>query len=133
MPYLNFKTSTKLSDEQKRDVVDILMENTTTVLGKKAEVTSISIENIDNKDWFINSSSLENRNEQTFYLNIKITEGTNTKNQKALYIKNIFEQLTSIFENISEASYIIIDDIGADSWGFSGKTQEYRYINSINL
>ena len=133
MPYLNFKTSTKLSDEQKKDIVDILMENTTTVLGKKAEVTAISIESIDNKDWFINSNSLEFLNEQTFYLNIKITDGTNTKNQKALYIKNVFEQLSKVFENISEASYIVIDDVNADSWGFSGKTQEYRYIDSINL
>lgn len=133
MPYLNFKTSMKLNESKKKEIVGILMENTTKVLGKKANVTAINFESLDSKDWFINSQSLENRKEQTFYLNIKITDGTNTKNQKSLYIKNIFEQLSNVFENISEASYIVIDDVNADSWGFSGKTQEYRYINSINL
>ena len=97
MPYLNFKTSMKLNESKKKEIVGILMENTTKVLGKKANVTAINFESLDSKDWFINSQSLENRKEQTFYLNIKITDGTNTKNQKSLYIKNIFEQLSNVF------------------------------------
>ena len=29
---------------------------------------------------------------------------------------------------LAAASYIVIDDVRADAWGFEGQTQEQRYI-----
>ena len=44
-----------------------------------------------------------------------------------------FSDLDAIFGPITPASYIVIHDVRADSWGFQGKTQEYRFIQSQSL
>jgi len=132
MPYLNLKTTARKKEETTQSIVDILLSNTTDILGKKEDVTAINIEYLNADTWFIGKNSLKDSSKTTFYLDIKITEGTNTKAQKALYIKNVFSKLEELFENISKESYIVIDDVKGDSWGFDGKTQEYRYIQSLS-
>ncbi len=29
---------------------------------------------------------------------------------------------------LNPASYIVVQDVRADAWGYAGETQEYRYI-----
>lgn len=31
---------------------------------------------------------------------------------------------------LATTSYIVIQDVASDSWGFGGKTQEWRYITN---
>lgn len=123
MPYINVKTNVKQSDELRKKIVDIILENTTNILNKKPEVTSVLVEFVPFDTWNINKDNLK-----TFNVDIKITKGTNTKNQKAQYIKETYLNLKEILGDITPASYIIIDEIEGDSWGFEGLTQEYRYI-----
>lgn len=123
MPYINVKTNAKQSDELKEKIVNIILENTTNILNKKPEVTSVLVEFVPFDTWNINKDNLK-----TFNVDIKITKGTNTKNQKAQYIKETYLNLKEILGDITPASYIIIDEIEGDSWGFEGLTQEYRYI-----
>jgi 4-oxalocrotonate tautomerase len=125
MPYINVKLNTKESDELRKKIVDIVLENTTNILNKKAEVTSVLVEFFSQKSW-----SIGGKNSTTFNLDIKITKGTNTKEQKANYIKKCYEDFNELLKEINSASYIIIDEVEADSWGFEGLTQEYRYIKS---
>lgn len=125
MPYINVKTNVKQSDELRKKIVDFILENTTNILNKKPEVTSVLVEFVPFDTWNINKDNLK-----TFNVDIKITKGTNTKNQKAQYIKETYLNLKEILGDITPASYIIIDEIEADSWGFEGLTQEYRYIKS---
>mgnify|MGYP000203371006 FL=1 len=123
MPYINVKTNVKQNDELRERIVDIILENTTNILNKKPEVTSVLVEFVPFDTWNINKDNLK-----TFNVDIKITKGTNTKNQKAEYIKETYLNLKEILGDITPASYIIIDEIEGDSWGFEGLTQEYRYI-----
>lgn len=125
MPYINVKLNTKESDELREKIVDIVLENTTNILNKKADVTSVLVEFVSQKSW-----SIGGKNSTTFYLDIKITKGTNTKEQKANYIKKTYKDFYGLLGEITPASYIVIDEIEADSWGFEGLTQEYRYIKS---
>lgn len=64
----------------------------------------------------------------TFYLDIKITEGTNTKNEKADYIAKVFAEFESLLGPLNPASYIVLHEVRADAWGYQGRTQEFRYI-----
>ena len=125
MPYINVKLNVKESDELKEKIVDIVLENTTNILNKKKEVTSVLVEFVSQKSW-----SIGGKNSTTFYLDIKITKGTNTKEQKANYIKRCYEDFQGLLGEVNPASYIVIDEVEADSWGFEGLTQEYRYIKS---
>ena len=125
MPYINVKLNVKESDEVREKIADIVLENTTTILNKKADVTSVLVEFMPQNTW-----SVGGKNCVTFYLDIKITKGTNTKEQKANYIKRCYEDFNELLEEINPASYIVIDEVEADSWGFEGLTQEHRYIKS---
>ena len=125
MPYINVKLNVKESDELREKIADIVLENTTTILNKKADVTSVLVEFMPQNNWSIGGKTCV-----TFYLDIKITKGTNTKEQKANYIKKCYEDFNELLEEINPASYIVIDEVEADSWGFEGLTQEYRYIQS---
>ena len=125
MPYINVKLNVKESDEVREKIADIVLENTTTILNKKADVTSVLVEFMPQNSW-----SVGGKNYVTFYLDIKITKGTNTKEQKANYIKRCYEDFNELLEEINPASYIVIDEVDGDSWGFEGLTQEYRYIQS---
>ena len=125
MPYINVKLNAKESDEVREKIVAIVLKNTTNILNKKAEVSSVLVEFVSQKSWSIGGKTCV-----TFYLNIKITKGTNTKEQKANYIKRCYEDFNELLEEINPASYIVIDEVEADSWGFEGLTQEYRYIQS---
>lgn len=133
MPYLNVRVSLKESPELADKLVAILMAHTNTVLGKKPEVTSIDIEFVSPEKWFVGGTRVSERNAVTFYLDIKITEGTNTKAEKAKYVKEVFKDIESAIGPITPASYIVIHDVGADSWGFQGSTQEFRFIQAQSL
>ena len=123
MPYINVKLNVKESDELREKIVHIVLENTTNILNKRKEVTSVLVEFVSQKNW-----SVGGKNSTTFYLDIKITKGTNTKEQKANYIKKCYKDFQELLGEITPASYIVIDEIDGDSWGFEGLTQEYRYI-----
>jgi 4-oxalocrotonate tautomerase len=64
-----------------------------------------------------------------FFLEVKVTAGTNIKNEKARYIAAVFEALQSLLGNLHPACYIVIHEVPADAWGYQGQTQEARYIH----
>ena len=133
MPYLNARICAPQSAETTNKVASFLTELTAEVLGKKRELTSVAIEYVPANQWFIAGSSLSSQGLATFYLDIKVTEGTNTKNEKASYIKKIFAEFESVLGSLNPASYVVIHEVRADSWGYEGATQEFRYIKGKSL
>jgi 4-oxalocrotonate tautomerase len=63
-----------------------------------------------------------------FRLAIEVTEGTNTKDEKAEFVAQAFRLLGEAVGNVSPASYVMIHDLRGDAWGYGGQTQEYRYV-----
>jgi len=133
MPYLNIKVSIPESTESAEKIVAILMKHTSDILGKKPDVTSIEIDFIDPDKWFVGGVRVSEQKAVTFYLDIKITDGTNTKAEKANYVNKVFADLDALFGPITPASYIVIHAVRADAWGFKGRTQEFRFIQSQSL
>ena len=133
MPYLNVRIAAEESEEVATNVVSVLMKHTSEILGKKPQVTSIDINFVSPKLWFVGGKAISTSDEVTFYLDIKVTDGTNTKAEKANYVKSVFADFESVLGSITPASYIVIHDVRADSWGFEGKTQEYRFIQAQGL
>jgi 4-oxalocrotonate tautomerase len=125
MPFINIKTNIKKDEKVKEKIVKKVLANTSDILHKDPKVTSILVEFVPFDVW-----SIDTQNQNTFYLDIKITKGTNTKEEKAKYIKETYEGLKDILGDITTASYVLIDEVDASLWGFDGITQEYRYIQS---
>lgn len=127
MPILNVKVSAKKSPELTGQISDLLLELTTRILKKKREVTAIAIDYVDRDSWIVGGIPLSEQGKNSFYFDIKITDETNTKDEKAAYIREAFSGFARILGNLHEESYIYVQDVRAASYGYGGYTQEYRY------
>jgi 4-oxalocrotonate tautomerase len=127
MPILNVKVSATKSPELTRQIAAMLLDLTTRILGKKPEVTAIAIDFVDRDCWVVGGRLLSEQEKNSFYFDIKITDETNTKDEKALYIREAFAGFAHILGNLHEESYIHVEDVKAASYGYGGFTQEYRY------
>ncbi|MBT0960818.1 tautomerase family protein [Denitromonas iodatirespirans] len=133
MPYLHLRLAAEASDTLAERASAVLLEHTTALLGKKPEVTSVTVEFVDPRRWRIGGTRLADSGHSAFHLDVKITDGTNTKAQKAAYLRRVFDDLAALLPTLDPASYIVIDDVRADAWGFGGRTQEARFIDSQSL
>lgn len=127
MPILNIKVSARKSAELTRSISGILLDLTTRILNKKPEVTSIAIDYIDPDDWIVGGRSLSEQGKSSIYFDIKITDETNTKAEKAQYIREAFDAFSKLLGNLHEVSYIYVEDVRATAYGYGGLTQEYRF------
>jgi 4-oxalocrotonate tautomerase len=127
MPILNVKVSATKSPELTKKISELLLDLTTRILKKKREVTAIAIDFVDHDSWVVGGQLLSDQKKNSFYFDIKITDETNTKDEKALYIKEAFAGFAEILGNLHEESYIYVQDVKAASYGYGGYTQEYRY------
>lgn len=130
MPILNVKVSGKKSVETTKQIAELLIELTTRVLKKKRELIAIAIEYVEKDCWVVGGTLLSEQNKNSFYFDIKVTDETNTKDEKAQYIKEAFEGFERILGNLHEESYVYVADVRATAYGYGGKTQEYRYQNA---
>lgn len=127
MPILNVKVSVPKSRETIGQISELLLELTSRILKKKREVTAIVIEFADPDSWIVGGKSLSDHKKHSFYFDIKITDETNTKDEKAQYIREAFAGFGRLLGDVHEESYIYVQDVRAASYGYGGKTQEYRY------
>jgi 4-oxalocrotonate tautomerase len=126
MPILNVKVSAAKTTELTRQIADLLLELTTRILKKERRVTAIAIDFIDHDSWIVGGSLLSEQGKNSFYFDIKITDETNTRAEKAQYIQEAFDGFARILGNLHDESYIYVQDVRATSYGFGGLTQEYR-------
>jgi 4-oxalocrotonate tautomerase len=127
MPILNVKVSGEKSAEKVAVISDMLLELTSSVLGKKRNVTAITIQFVDADSWVIAGKPLTEHRKSSFYMDIKVTDETNTKDEKARYIAEVYAGFARILGELHEESYIYVEDVRAASYGYGGRTQEYRY------
>jgi len=130
MPIINVKVSATRTPALTTEISEMLLEHTTRILHKKHELTAIAIDYISPDDWIVGGQSLSSQNKKSFYFDIKIVDETNTKAEKAQYIREVFAAVVKILGDLHEESYIYIQDVRPTAYGFGGKTQEYRFHHS---
>jgi 4-oxalocrotonate tautomerase len=62
-------------------------------LGKDPRVTAVLVQAIDPADWFCGGHALAQSGLAAFWLEIRITEGTNTKDEKAAFVAAVFKRM----------------------------------------
>lgn len=129
MPILNVKVSGERSDEKTRAIAKMLTDLTQRILGKDPAVTAIAIDYVDPRDWLAGGRTLAEQGKASVYFDIKITDETNTKTEKAAYIRAAFEGFSKLLGDLHEESYIYVQDVPAAAYGYGGETQEWRYHN----
>jgi 4-oxalocrotonate tautomerase len=91
--------------------------------GKRREVTAVRITGGEALLWTIDA---EPPGRPTAYLDVKITQGSNSREEKASLIARLQGLLVETLGELAEASYIVIHELPAESWGYAGLTQAAR-------
>ena len=98
------------------------------LLHKDPKVTAVIVTSVDPGDWFCGGRSLADAGLASFWLDIHIVDGTNTKDEKAAFIAATFEAMGKILGPLHEESYVHVHDVRDDAYGYGGLTQGQRYI-----
>lgn len=127
MPHIVIHLSGTPDPQLTRNVVDRVMALTQSVLGKQPPVMAITVQYIAADTWFIGGDTLADLNRTAFHLDISITDETNTKAEKARYLREIHAAVAALRPDLHEVSYVHLIDARAAAYGYGGLTQEYRH------
>ena len=119
-------TSSRQSPSLKADIASAVSELTAEILHKDPKVTAIIVKSVDASDWFAGGKSLAEQKLASYWIDIHVTEGTNTKDEKAAYIAAMFERMGELLGPLHHETYLHVDEVKGDAYGFVGLTQERR-------
>jgi 4-oxalocrotonate tautomerase len=80
------------------------------------------------ENWFCGGKSLVEVWLASFWLDVHVTEGTNTKDEKAAFIAAVFASMGKLLGPLHEESYAHVHEVRDDAYGFGGVTQGRRYF-----
>jgi len=121
-------SSSRHSTSLKADIAAAVSELTARILRKDPKVTAIIVRSVDSADWFAGGSSLADQQLASFWLDVHVSEGTNTKDEKAEYLAAMYKRMGELLGPLHHESYLHVDEVRGDAYGFGGLTQERRYI-----
>ncbi len=121
-------SSLRTSPSLKADIAAAVSELTARILHKDPNVTAIIVTSVDAADWFAGGRSLAEQGLSSYWLDIHVTDGTNTKDEKAAYLAAVFERMGELLGPLHGETYLHVDEVRGDAYGFGGLTQERRYI-----
>ncbi|WFU38013.1 4-oxalocrotonate tautomerase family protein [Bradyrhizobium sp. CB82] len=124
---VSYATS-RQSPSLKADIANAVSELTAKVLHKDPKVTAIIVKSVDANDWFAGDKSLAEQQLASYWIDIHVSEGTSTKDEKAAYLAAMFERMAEILGPLHHETYLHVDEVRGDAYGFGGLTQERRYI-----
>jgi 4-oxalocrotonate tautomerase len=127
MPILNVKVSAQRTPGLSAHITESLLELTSRVLGKRRDLTAVTIDYVDPRDWFVGGQSLDELKKASFYFDVKVVDETNTKAEKAAYVKEAFAAFAQLLGDLHHESYVYVQDVRATAYGFGGRTQESRH------
>jgi 4-oxalocrotonate tautomerase len=127
MPILDVKVSAHRTPGLSERITETLLELTSRVLGKRRDLTAVTIDYVDPRDWFVGGTSLADLGKASFYFDVKVVDETNTKAEKSAYVNEAFEAFARLLGDLHHESYVYVQDVRAAAYGFGGRTQEYRH------
>jgi 4-oxalocrotonate tautomerase len=121
-------TTCRQTPTLKADIAAAVSELTARILHKDPKVTAIIVKSADAADWFAGGKSLAEQKLGSYWLDLHVTEGTNTKDEKAAYLAALFARMEDLLGPLHNETYAHVDEVKGDAYGFGGLTQERRYI-----
>jgi 4-oxalocrotonate tautomerase len=132
MPMITLQIASSEPDARlARDAARLITTRTAEILAKDPNVTAVVVEFIPRKFWFLGGRSTEEIGKPAFFLDVRITDGTNSKDEKARYVATMFAELAKLLGGVDPESYVHVDDVRADAYGYGGLTSERRYVQSV--
>jgi 4-oxalocrotonate tautomerase len=99
----------------------------TELLHKDPAITAVAVEERDPATWFIANKPLTEHKLSSFWLDIRITDGTNTREEKAAFIAATFAKMRELIGPLHSEAYVHVNEVRGDAYGYGGLTQNERY------
>jgi len=128
MPMISVQVAGEPSTRLARAIAEKVRDLTAEFLGKDPRLTAVAVDFVPKDHWFVGGHSAAETATSAFFVHVRITDGTNTKDEKARYVDRTFHALSELLGGVHEESYVHVDDARADAYGYGGMTQERRYI-----
>jgi 4-oxalocrotonate tautomerase len=96
-------------------------------LGKDPGVTAVLVEPADAESWFIAGKRPTDAGLSAFWLDIKITAGTNTKGETTAFLKAAFDGMSALLGPLHEECYVYVHAADGDAYGYGGRSQNGRW------
>jgi 4-oxalocrotonate tautomerase len=96
-------------------------------LGKDPAVTAVLVEAAAPESWFIAGKLPAEAGLAAFWLDIKITAGTNVKSETAAFVGAVFVGMEELIGPLHEESYVLVHAVDGDAYGYGGRTQNGRW------
>ncbi|TPI19477.1 4-oxalocrotonate tautomerase family protein [Mesorhizobium sp. B4-1-1] len=129
MPIINISVTGKPDAKLSAAIAKEATEITASLLRKDPTITAVAVNYVEPQHWFAGGKSLAKHGTNTFWLDIKIVDGTNTKLELEAYLKAIFEAFSRLLGGVHEESYAFVHEVPAAAYGYGGKSQEFRFIS----
>jgi 4-oxalocrotonate tautomerase len=127
MPLLNLRIAAPADGELATRAAAIVHRHTVEHLGKQPDLIAVAVDFVDPATWFVAGRALAASGKRSFSLEVKVTDETNTKAEKARFIAAVYASFEPLLGPLHEESYIHVHDVRAASYGYGGRTQEWRY------
>jgi 4-oxalocrotonate tautomerase len=127
MPHINIQLSGTPNRELGRRAAEVVSRLTADILGKKPSDMAVTLDYIADEDWLVGGKSLAELSAASYFVEVSITDETNTKAEKARFIRDVHEAMTGLRAAVHEVSYVYLIDARAAAYGFGGRTQEWRH------
>ena len=130
MPYINVKVTARPDPDLSVRIARAISELTRVHLHKDPTVTAVAVDYTDPRHWFAGGRSLAEHGVGSFWLDIKVVDATNTKQEMAGYLEAVHRTMSELLGGIHTESYTLVHEVPASAYGFGGLTQEFRFIST---
>ncbi len=121
--YVTPKTQPELRSQIAALVAGLAAEH----LGKDRSVTAVLVEPADPEGWYIAGKHPTATGLSAFWLDIKITAGTNNKAETTRFVRAAFEGMQGVLGPLHQESYVLVHAADGDAYGYGGRTQNGRW------
>jgi 4-oxalocrotonate tautomerase len=128
MPYISITISARRDGALAERIAARISALTAEHLRKDPGITAISVAFQDPDLWFVGGRSLQEQGKVSFWLDIKVVDGSNTKSEMAAYLEAVFVGMGQLLGEVHPESYVLVHEVPAAAYGYGGVTQEHRFI-----
>lgn len=131
MPMITIRyTAPQTGEDVRPQIAELAARLAHEKLGKDLGVTAVLVEEADPQGWFIAGTRPADAGLAAFWLDIKITAGTNHKGETSAFVKAIFDGMNGLLGPIHEESYVLVHAADGDAYGYGGRTQNARWATA---
>lgn len=128
MPMISVRyVSPAPASDLRSEIAACVAHLSTVHLRKDPAVTAVLVEPADPGAWFIAGRPPARAGQSAFWLDIKVTAGTNTKAETTAFVRAAHDALAALLGTTNEESYALVHAVDGDAYGFGGRTQNGRW------